>query len=417
MEKNNEEDRRARGQRLPKYRRQPTLYGNIRLTARDLDILALAERYRYMTVDHVHALVEGGARQLSRRLQALFHHGLLTRYIPLRRLRVGLDTGSRKMIYGLDRKGWLALKQAGFGGPGEWRADRTRRAEWFIEHQTALATLRGCLEVAIRARRDLRLLDWRQGEEIAGEFRYENVQSGEWVATRVVPDAYFAVLEGDSGEMDVAAELHRKIGEELKRGKAVARAKADVFDAPAFCETIKPRLARELGLGVVDVERLLKTRRNFLVEVDMGSMEMPRLREKFQRLYNYARSSSYGQAYAGTNENDLRILVLAKFATGGTRLPGESEPRSRLERMMETLTQIRGKRSGLARFWFARLPDPARSSETESSYGWARPELLLGPIWRRWSQADERGGRQVEFASLFGKGPGVTVEEPVLKER
>ena len=48
---------------------------SFQLTDRDREILRMVLRYRFVTIDHVHALIPGNNRQISRRVQAMFHLG------------------------------------------------------------------------------------------------------------------------------------------------------------------------------------------------------------------------------------------------------------------------------------------------------------------------------------------------------
>ena len=343
------------------------------LTDRDRQILRLVLRYRYVTVDHIHALIPGNNRQISRRVQAMFHLNHLTRYLPTRRLRVGLYTpGSEKLIYGLDTVGWRELEgeqqkagEEAFGAlsPTQqkrliakqsqrylksspstperarelavqatvpwFRKDHTRRAEWHIYHHLEVSDFHAVLELAVNGRPDLSLVDWRQNRvRLQDTYRYQDRETEETRTESLEPDAYFSV--------------------------------------------------------VADGER-----HNFFLELDRGTEPHGKLQAKFQNYQRYTRSTSYLEGYAGTDPENLRVLFVTTPEKGKMKRAGEGTALSRLERMMDSLTKIRGKRSGLARFWFTTL----------DSYDLDRPERLLESIWTVVRFRDREP--QIEHKSLF----------------
>ncbi len=346
---------------------------SFQFTDRDREILRTVLRYRFVTIDHIHALIPGNNRQISRRVQAMFHLGYLTRYLPTRRLRVGLYTpGSEKMIYGLDTVGWRELEseqqragEEAFAAlsPGQqkrliakqssrylksapssperarelalqatvpwWRKDHSRRAEWHIYHHLEISDFHAVLELAVTSRSELNLVDWRQSRNaLRDTYRYQDRDSGESRTESLEPDAYFSV--------------------------------------------------------VADGER-----QNFFLELDRGTEEHGRLQAKFQAYQRYVRSTPYLDGYAATEPENVRVLFVTTPEKGRMKRAGEAEALTRLERMLDSLTRIRGKRSGLARFWFTTL----------DAYDLARPEGLLEPIWTLVRVRD--GERLTERRQLF----------------
>ena len=303
----------------------------------------------------------------------MFHLGYLTRYLPTRRLRVGLYTpGSEKMIYGLDTAGWRELEadqqraaetafaelssaqqerliakqyrrylKSSASSPERarelavqatvpwWRKDHSRRAEWHIYHHLEITDFHAVLQLAVAGRPELELVDWRQNRsQLRDTYRYQDRDTGESRTESLEPDAYFSVVA--HGE-----------------------------------------------------------RHNFFLELDRGTEEHGKIQAKYQAYQRYLRSTPYLEAYADTAPENLRVLFVTVPEKGRMRRAGEEQPLSRLERMMDTLTKIRGKRSGLARFWFT----------TADAYDLSHPERLLEPVWTLVRFRD--GKRETERKSLF----------------
>ena len=323
---------RTKNNRLPKYRRDPEGFGRFELTRRDTEILALIHDYRHVWVDHVQHLIPGNGRKLARRIQGLYHHGFIERLVPPSRMR--MEFGSPKSIYILDRKGAKVLEQERAAiaeeglavAPVKWRKGRPR-TEFFVEHELEISTFRATVQLAVQASGHLRLLEWRQGVELQHSFRYRHGDTGQILRAGIRPDAYFAVQENGQ-------------------------------------------------------------RRNFFAELDRGTEEHSRLREKFQTYYNYLRSTVYQERYHGKNPDDVRVLVVTTSAS--PRASGSR--RTRLDRMTDSLTAIRG-RFGVAQFWFTTL----------DAYSMADAVSVLKPIWRVVRIRD--GVRADEFRSLFNPGP------------
>ena len=216
----------SRSTGLRKFISQPDRYseryGNLTLTARDLEILQAVYRYRYLEARHIRALVTGSDQQITRRLQGLFHNGYLGRYARRARIRLELDPGAPLMAYGLDLKGARALEhnrnrvESGTGrtkAPVLWRKDYTRRTEWFLEHHLMISNFRCVLELALRETRDTELVTWDQSKNIWFRAR---VPGRRQRTVRVAPDAYFALRQGHETrhfflEADRSTEEHRKI--------------------------------------------------------------------------------------------------------------------------------------------------------------------------------------------------------------
>ncbi len=214
--------------RLRKYIPQPARYeerhGVFTLTERDLEILQLVYEYRHLESRHIRALIGGSDQKITRRLQGLFHNRYLARYVPRQRMRADLDKGSPLIAYGLERNGWRALAERSGNGVGEdgnendavrWKKEYTRRMEWFLEHAVMRSNFRTVLQLGLRetpAGEARRLHEWDQSDELQVQL---TMPSGKRIG--LVPDAYFAIEEGDGTirnyflEADRGSEAHPRI--------------------------------------------------------------------------------------------------------------------------------------------------------------------------------------------------------------
>src|SRR5271156_4603530 len=82
------------------------------LTERDIEIFKLLARYRYLSIDHIHAFVGGSRKGLAHHVNLLSRQPNLYLNRPPQQ-RQSADANHRPMIYELDRRGVMALRELG----------------------------------------------------------------------------------------------------------------------------------------------------------------------------------------------------------------------------------------------------------------------------------------------------------------
>src|SRR5690349_7004126 len=102
--------------RLPRFTRAKQIRP-IQITARDFDIIRQVSRLRFLRSSHIQSLLGGSPQQLLRRLQLLYHHGLLER--PRAQLDYYSRSGSEPIVYGLGNEGVALLSDNGTAAHGE----------------------------------------------------------------------------------------------------------------------------------------------------------------------------------------------------------------------------------------------------------------------------------------------------------
>ena len=201
----------------PRFRRVATV-APIQLTDRDLDIIRLIHRHRFLRSHQIAVLLGGSEQQIVRRLQLLFHHGYLER--PRAQIQYYERGGSRSLAYGLGSKeGALLRRELGVVvNFSAWSEKNNSVGRVFLEHALLVSDVMVSLELACR-KRSIRLL---YEDEL--DLPVERQPSKWWVkiagGTRlgVVPDTVFALgytdrnnqverayffLEADRGTMPV----------------------------------------------------------------------------------------------------------------------------------------------------------------------------------------------------------------------
>lgn len=209
----------------------------MRLTERDLQLLAHVARHRFLSSAQLAALDAGSPQNVLRALRALYDHGYLDR--PLAQLASMPVLGPQPLVYGLGAKGARALREYGhrLGGAGDWTEKNKRAGAIFIEHTLSVAEFMTALELSCRARSDVALIREREIIAAAPEATRHAREPLRWVVRppqgrnelwSVIPDGLFALsfadgtasyflLEIDRGTIPIARNSldHRSIARKL----------------------------------------------------------------------------------------------------------------------------------------------------------------------------------------------------------
>jgi hypothetical protein len=146
-----------RSTRLPRFRRasEPPAF---RLTDDDVEIVRQVAQHRLLRSTHIAALVGRSLDRTNDRLLRLFHAGYLDR--PRAQLDRFPTFGTAPMVYALaDRGARLLCERNGLCcGTGEWNRKNREAGRPFIEHQIEIVNFQVALERGVAQRGDVRLI-------------------------------------------------------------------------------------------------------------------------------------------------------------------------------------------------------------------------------------------------------------------
>jgi hypothetical protein len=204
--------------RLPRFNRAAHV-APIQLTERDLEIVRLVGRYRFLRSTHIVPLADGSSQQILRRLQLLYHHEYLER--PRAQLDYYYKTGSQPFAYALGPKG-AEIAGRETDGPfhtHSWGKNNRASGRMFLDHALFVSDVMVAIELACRASGRVRLLSEDQLDQ-RHPFRWKvNIKHRGRLST--VPDYVFGLefqnrdgqtsrayffLEADRGTMPVIRE-------------------------------------------------------------------------------------------------------------------------------------------------------------------------------------------------------------------
>src|SRR4051812_17878419 len=280
--------------RRPRFRRA-TAPPPFRLTEDDVEIVRVVARHRLIRSTHIAALVGRSLDRTNDRLLRLFHAGYIDR--PRAQLDYYPTFGSAPMIYALADLGVRLLREwdgAEFRNP-EWSRKNREAGRPFIEHQTEIVDFEVGLQRAVRERDGVKLI---------------------------------------TAEDMIAAAPHRlpAVNPFSLHGKLSDRGL--VREASVIPDIV-------FGLELTD-----GSRRNFMVEIDRGTMPVRRSDpeqtsiERKMRVYLAAHAAKQHQREFGWT--NFRVL----FATTN---------QERIETMIDASRQSQARRHGVGAslFWFS----------------------------------------------------------------
>lgn len=204
----------------------------LQLTDRDLQIIRLVHRHRFLRSSHVIDILCGSGQSVLRRLQLLYHQGFLER--PRAQLDYYHQGGSRHIIYGMGSKGAAVLKQQmGLADRRvRWGEKNRTIGRIYLDHVLLVSDVMVAIELACMKKG----LKFIPGHELIPRFKPQSLRwkvgVGNGMRLGVIPDCVFAVehldedgepkraiffLEADRATMPVARKnlsqtsLYRKL--------------------------------------------------------------------------------------------------------------------------------------------------------------------------------------------------------------
>ena len=288
--------------RRPRFRRAPEPPA-FRLTDDDVEIVRQLARRRFLRSTHIAALVGRSLDRTNDRLLRLFHAGYIDR--P----RAQLDfypVGSAPMVYALaDRGARLLIERDGIEFANvEWSRKNRRAGRPFIEHQLEIVDFYVRLQCAARARADLQLV---HPAELVAAFPDQRVAARNPFTLRVTLS-------------------HRGVMH-------------DMGLVPDFV----------FGLTLAN-----RSRRQFLVEIDRGTM--PVSRSDFLQTSFEQKMRTYLTAHAGKQHE-------RQFGWKTFRVLTVTTDHHRMQSMMETLRKLHIPHSPGAPLFFFTTRDEPRAAE------------------------------------------------------
>jgi Replication-relaxation len=204
--------------RRPRFRRasEPPAF---RVTDDDVAIVRLLARHRFLRSTHIAALVSRSLDRANDRLSRLFHAGYLDR--PRAQLDYYPTAGSAPLVYALaDRGARLLIERDGIDFANvEWSRKNRNAGRPFIEHQLEIMDFYVGLQCAARARGDVQLI---HPDEMPATFPDQRVAARNPFTLRVtlshrgvmheiglVPDLAFGLMLPDGSRRQFMVEIDR----------------------------------------------------------------------------------------------------------------------------------------------------------------------------------------------------------------
>jgi Replication-relaxation len=190
-----------------------------RVTDDDVIIIRLLARHRFLRSTHIAALVARSLDRTNDRLSRLFHAGYIDR--PRAQLDFYPTSGSVPMVYALADLGALLLIERGGQTVANLECSRKNRkvGRPFIEHQLEVVDFYVALQLAMRDRADIRLIDF---DELIAAFPEQTRTKQNPVTLRVslshagnadeiglIPDLIFGIGFPDGSRRCFMVEIDR----------------------------------------------------------------------------------------------------------------------------------------------------------------------------------------------------------------
>lgn len=156
-----------------------------RLQPQDVEVLKQLADYRFLDTYQILALQPRGLRNLRRRLQYLFHAGLVDR--PPRQHDFLKPPGP--VVYGLGNKGAevLARTLEVEKGKVDWQTKNREAGLPYIEHTLMISRFRSTLTLALKSLERTAITNWQVGPQLKAEVKL----TGQRLA--VIPDSFFTI--------------------------------------------------------------------------------------------------------------------------------------------------------------------------------------------------------------------------------
>jgi Replication-relaxation len=126
----------------------------VRLTERDIEILKLLARFRYLPADCIHAFIGGNEKALSHRLNLLSRKPNLYLARPHQQ-RQNADANCRPLIYELDERGSRLLREHGF-------PLFPKRHHRNFAHELMVSQIMASIGLGVRDDPNVRLITWSE---------------------------------------------------------------------------------------------------------------------------------------------------------------------------------------------------------------------------------------------------------------
>lgn len=278
--------------RLPRYKRAEADV-SLAITPRDLQILATIESFRLLDSAHILALTHGSDQGILRRLQKLYHAGLLDRLSP----RFTPGGGSDKMIYAITNKGISTLQKEGLlkeVSATDRNAQNRDLHDFSIQHRLLVSHIRAMFMLACQADRS------SQSRENLGN---DHAMFSSVCQAKQPPQENSLAQQHLPGKPPAGAHalsfLFWKEGRELQDSIEVA--------LPSRYARIP--VAPDGFFGLQDAQG---RRAHFAIEADRGTMSLKRFTLKLQAYAAWRREK---QQEAKWGIKNFRVLTVTTSAT------------------------------------------------------------------------------------------------------